>query len=78
MSVKKNKFELGDVLKHFKGGRYLVTALPNPKSILEESREPFYSYMDKDFTVWHRKVSGMESDGRFVKIGNVNTVKLDD
>ena len=72
MAILKNtKFAIGDILKHFKGGIYTVSKLPDDESLLEESREPFYSYTDAKGITWHRKVSSMESEGRFEKIGAV-------
>ena len=62
-------FNVGDLVEHKKGGKYVIVQVPETNKILEYNREPFYVYTknDDDPVQWHRCISEME-DGRFKKV----------
>jgi hypothetical protein len=61
------KFEVGDKVRHTKGGVYLILKCPDERK-LEYCQEAFYEYRSQDDnSIWVRRHSEME-DGRFSKI----------
>ena len=61
------QFKEGDVVRHRKGGLYVILAPPMSDIRLEYCNEPFYSYRDMKHNIWIRRQSEME-DGRFEKV----------
>ena len=60
-------FGPGEEVLHTKGGRYVITAVPDNRR-LEYCNEPFYEYVSvADNSIWIRRQSEME-DGRFTKV----------
>lgn len=67
------KFQVGDRVKHRKGGEYVITKVPVEFCKLEYCNEMYYEYqfmIPGEVTFWIRRMSEME-DGRFEKIGSV-------
>lgn len=64
------KYSLGDVIRHIKSGeQYDIVMLPN-KGVLENTREPAYSFEMPDGRVCHRAQSEVEDPERFVLASN--------
>jgi hypothetical protein len=74
------KFMLGEVVKHYKGGEYVIVGLPND-NVIEKTRECAYAYR----SVTHpngprilRSQAEMEEHKRFSTMGRlIHAIALD-
>ena len=63
----KNKFNIGDIVKHKSGTKYVIVATPKLNFLLEKNAETFYSYISLiNKITWYRCKTEME-DGRLCK-----------
>jgi len=68
------KYGLGDTIKHIKSGeQYDIVMLPN-KGVLENTREPAYSFQMPDGRVCHRAQAEVEDPERFVLVAGSNNL----
>lgn len=65
----KAKFGTDDIVRHAKGGKYLIIM----HALIEATGQNSYVYRDEDGCVWVRPVAEME-DGRFTRIGSYPNV----
>lgn len=61
-----SKFRRGNVVRHRKGGLYLILTVP-AKNFLEATGTQAYSYLDASGDIWHRCEKEFD-DGRFTLV----------